>query len=285
MKIALLALVVSLSSGYVAHRLAMHRNWNAHFWALLGLLLGPFSLPFLCSPGRWTKRVLVGLLALVTLVVTSGMLLYPAVAAYSCPACFGFVRVNDRIFVNAEMTEVQRAGIEADYAIAVQRVGQFYRSFAHRPVVLACSTAKCDRRLGGRGAAARAFGSTFIHVSPRGINAVILAHEFSHIELHARVGLRRLSSFPAWFDEGLAVIVSDDARYLKPGETGAARCTEEPSDNLPVGMFEWARVAGRTSGLYASAACKVLRLMDANGGRDGLIAAVDDFTNGKRGLP
>jgi hypothetical protein len=49
----------------------------------------------------------------------------------------------------------------------------------------------------------------------------ILAHEFSHVDLHTRIGLMRFlaGAIPAWFDESLAVIVSDDARYLKPGTT------------------------------------------------------------------
>lgn len=285
MEIALIGLMVSLACGYFARRLATRQSRNGRLWALSGLLLGSLPLLFLWSPGRWAKRALLGLATLVAAIVATGTLLYPAMAAYGCPACFGLVRLDDRIFVDEETPSGQRAEIEADYAAAVQRVARFYGSFAHRPVVLACSTAQCDRRLGGRGAAARTFGSTFIHVSPRGINPVILAHEFSHVEAHARIGLWRLGSFPAWFDEGLAVIVSDDARYLKPGAKGSDRCAGDPSGNLPAGMFEWGRVAGGAPGLYALAACKVLRWMDANGGRDGLIAALDAWSEGARKLP
>ena len=59
---------------------------------------------------------------------------------------------------------------------------------------------------------------------PRGLNEVIISHELTHIELHSRVGvLRSWRSIPSWFDEGLAVLVSQDPRYT---EEGWLRATE-----------------------------------------------------------
>lgn len=41
----------------------------------------------------------------------------------------------------------------------------------------------------------------------------ILSHELTHAELHYRVGVSRSAhSIPHWFDEGLAVLVSQDPR-------------------------------------------------------------------------
>lgn len=97
---------------------------------------------------------------------------------------------------------------------------------------------------------------TVVRLSPRGFDPVILVHEASHVALHGRLGTIRLLSgaVPAWFDEGLAVIVSGDARYLAPGSTAAERCTAEPTE-MPASPWTWAREAGRRTTLYAETAC------------------------------
>jgi hypothetical protein len=180
-----------------------------------------------------------------------------------------------------------RTNLQEIVARAATQVAEFYGSFDHRPTILACATEVCDRRLGGKAARANTYGTTLIRLSARGLNQTILAHEFSHVELHARLGvLRRLTgALPAWFDEGLAVIVSDDARYLGPGATSATRCLAEPSGELPSGTLQWGRAAGRTRGLYAQAACRVMRWMEANGGKAGLRAAILQVADGVRRFP
>jgi hypothetical protein len=108
------------------------------------------------------------------------------------------------------------------------------------------------------------------------------------VELHRRIGLWRQvqGKVPAWFNEGLAVIVSDDPRYLKPGVEGVARCVAGPPEvKLPASPFEWSSSAGHTPGLYAQAACRVLQWMEANGGNAGLLAAIAQVGEGKRSLP
>src|SRR5215471_1911382 len=131
------------------------------------------------------------------------------------------------------------------------------------------------------------YGTTFIRLSPRGLDQTILAHEFSHVELHARIGQFRLlmRAIPAWFDEGLAVIVSDDARYLGPGTMSATRCLVEPRGDLPSNPSQWGHAAGKTPGLYAQAACRVMRWMEENGGKTGLRDAISQIADGRRRLP
>ncbi len=96
----------------------------------------------------------------------------------------------------------------------------------------------------------------------------ILLHEFSHVELHARVGLWGMltGAIPAWFDEGLAVLVSQDQRYLD-AENEALGCDEVRADSLPVSSRDWRRQAGRhAQRLYHDAACAVqARLADKGG--------------------
>jgi hypothetical protein len=112
-----------------------------------------------------------------------------------------------------------------------------------------------------------------------------LARESSH--LSHLIGLTKFlgGTIPAWFDEGLAVIVSDDARYLKPGATGAAKCLAEPESSLPPSPYKWGPSAGKTPMLYAQAACRVMRWMEANGGTAGLLAAISQIAAGAGQLP
>lgn len=227
------------------------------------------------SGWRWSKR-LVLVAVLVILAVGCVVFLSPAVAAYACPSCYGLQRATGSLFVDPAMSVEDRTKLQEIIARAAVQVENFYGSFERQPTLLACATEECDRRLGGRGARAATYGTTFIRLSPRGLNQRILAHEFSHVELHARVGVFRLlmGAIPAWFDEGLAIIVSDDTRYLGPGATSATRCLEEPNGDLPSSPFQWRSAAGKTPGLYAQAACRVMRWMEENGDQAGLRAAI-----------
>jgi hypothetical protein len=224
---------------------------------------------------RW-RIALVAAAVLAMLAMGSIAFLSPAIAAYACPGCYGLERTANRLFVDRAMSTEDRTNLEDIVARAATQVADFYGSFDHRPTILACATELCDRRLGGKGARANTYGTTLIRLSPRGLNQTILAHEFSHFELHARIGiLRQLSgALPAWFDEGLAVIVSDDARYVGRGATTGMRCLAEPTGDLPSNPLQWGPVAGSTPGLYAQAACRVIRWMEVNGGKEGLRSAI-----------
>jgi hypothetical protein len=221
-----------------------------------------------------------------SLAAASAPFVMPALAAYACPACYGLEEVTPSLYVEVAMAAKDRAKLQETVATAETKVAGFYGSYNGRPTLLACASADCDRKLGGRGARAVAYvtlAGTFIRIAPAGLNETILAHEFSHVELNRRVG--RAKTVPAWFDEGVAVIVSDDERYLKSGGEGAQRCAAQPDGQLPESPFEWAPAAGKTPGLYAQAACAVLHWMDANGGRPGLLTALAGVADGKRNLP
>jgi len=213
--------------------------------------------------------------------------LLPAVAAYACPSCYGLERVTGSLFVDPAMSVGDKRMLQGTVARAAAQVASFYGSFDKQPILLACASEDCDRKLGGKGARANTYGTTFIRLSPRGLDQTILAHEFSHVELHARIGQLRLlmCAIPAWFDEGLAVIVSDDARYLGPGTTSATRCVIEPQGDLPSSPSQWGHAAGKTPGLYAQAACRVMRWMEENGGKTGLRDAISQIADGRRRLP
>ncbi|MFG1943168.1 hypothetical protein [Nonomuraea sp. NPDC048826] len=64
-------------------------------------------------------------------------------------------------------------------------------------------------------------------LSPRGADPVIASHELSHVELHTRLAGAEV---PQWFDEGLAVVVCGDPRYLAPA---SVRVSPSPPSSRP----------------------------------------------------
>ncbi|ETD84679.1 hypothetical protein U703_06045 [Rhodobacter capsulatus YW1] len=215
-----------------------------------------------------------GFLGLVALLA-----LLPAPRAALCPGCFGLVRATDTLWVEAAMPAPDRLRLIAQIAAAKAQVARALGPTRGRLRLLACQTAACDRRLGGRGAAAvtYSFGPVaVVRLSPRGLSTTILAHELTHVALHARMGpVGQLADrLPAWADEGLAVIVSDDPRYLAPG-SGLRRCRKTPRPVLPETARDWLHLAAQERDIYAEAACAMLGWMAENDGWAGVWAVIE----------
>lgn len=195
---------------------------------------------------------------------------YPAVATAGCPSCYGFTDVGGGIYVQRMMPVRDREAARATIEKARARVRAFYGSLEAHPRLLLCQTDDCYRPLGGGSRGISLLDRALI-LSPRGIDVVIAAHELAHAELHRRAGLRAtlFRSIPQWFDEGLAVSISDDPRYLAP-TSQPDRCKVEPDGDLPVSRGAWIETA-QSASLYARAACKVSRWLGSHGGRDGVL--------------
>lgn len=226
---------------------------------------------------RWLG---LGALAALTLTFAALVFAYPAAASIACPRCFGFQPMGGGLYVDRDMPVETRSSAEAIVEQARQNVAEFYGGLKAHPLVFACSTAECYRRLHGGGSRGMAILSQALVLSPRGLNVTIATHELSHIELHRRVGTLRAyrGAVPAWFDEGLAVIVSNDTRYLKPGGDGD-RCLQSSDQPLPETQRAWLRPGDDS--LYAVAACRVSRWMATHGGGDGVLRLVDRMAAGE----
>jgi hypothetical protein len=203
---------------------------------------------------RW---LLIGVLA-VLLVAGGGagvLVAYPAVGAVSCPGCYGLEEVRPGLHVEPGLTAKQRRDVTDVVDRGAERVAAFFGGLRSDPRFLACVSDGCYARIGGGGERGIAVLNRAVMLSPRGIDPVIAAHELTHVELHARLGG---ATVPHWFDEGLAVLVSDDARYLLPAGEGD-RCRVPPAGPLPGTLADWLRAAGADRQVYAQAACAVSR--------------------------
>jgi hypothetical protein len=234
---------------------------------------------------KFLKWSAFGLIALFVASLAAVPFVYPPIGAALCPACHGMERIQTRVIVDAGMPPATREKLIQNIGSGTSVVRAFYGSLGREPFVVACSTEACDRDMGGRGARADTLSTPFatvLRVSPRGIDPTIMAHEMSHVELHRRVGIWTFlaGAVPAWFDEGVAVVVSNDTRYLKDGQTADQRCMRTTDRELPSSGQAWGIMAGKDRTIYADAACDVLRWMERNGGRDGLLRTIDQVAAG-----
>ncbi len=131
------------------------------------------------------------------------------------PSYFGFEEIAPQVFAPPTSSPKLRENALKEIKAAEQIVIEFYGSLAPRPKIVLCPFETCDDVFGKRGSRGVAYGKRVIRVNEKGINSVILSHELMHTNLKARVGEWRtyFGSVPAWFDEGLAVLISIDQRY------------------------------------------------------------------------
>jgi hypothetical protein len=230
---------------------------------------------------RWSRRLAGAVAVLIVAGAAVTLWTQPVLAALVCPGCFGFERLSDAVYVERSMSDAERTQFRQAMAQGTERVAHFYGQLTAEPVVLACATDACSQRLGGGSSRGAAYWTVALRLAPLGLNPVIIAHERSHIELHRRLGLLKFltGAIPSWFDEGVAVVVSDDPRYLRPAGDGD-RCLAAPDSRLPQSLAAWLRAAGQQHDVYAQAACKVVRWMEAHGGEHAVTALVEHVRGG-----
>jgi len=231
------------------------------------------------------KYSFIGLLALGFVALASVVHAYPAVGVAIWPSVYGMEYAGSHIIVDKAMPAQTRADLLRDAEAATAVVRTFYGAFHRQPILVACSTEACARKLKEQDTMGLAIPTPFrpiVSLSPNGLNLTILTHEFAHTELDYRVGLwvRATGTFPVWFDEGVAVLVSEDSRYLNPGTTASQRCLRYSERPLPTSPFDWSSKATKDEMLYPDAVCRVLQWMEANGGKAGLLNTIDAVANG-----
>ncbi|WP_201761448.1 MULTISPECIES: hypothetical protein [unclassified Nonomuraea] len=222
--------------------------------------------------GWWIAGTLTAVLLAVAVVVTT--IAFPSVAATTCPGCYGLQRLRSGLYAEPGLAPAQRRHVAEVVEQANQRVRDFFGGRASAPDVLVCLTDDCYRRIGGGRERGIAVLNRSVMLSPRGVDPVIASHELTHVELHVRLDGAEV---PQWFDEGLAVLVSDDPRYLAPA---GDRCLLDSRRPLPVTLGDWLRAASADHRVYAEAACQVSRWAGTNGGKQAVLTLVERLSAG-----
>jgi hypothetical protein len=131
------------------------------------------------------------------------------------PESFGLTPVTSHIYVEAGADETLRIGLRAAMEMAESAVRTAYGGTASKPTVNACITERCYESFGGgRGSLAKVYGNRIL-LSPRALNWHFMAHEWSHAEMSNRLALYAWKRMPQWFDEGVAVAVSEAPEHAE----------------------------------------------------------------------
>ncbi|MDQ2707519.1 MAG: hypothetical protein M3Z25_07710 [Actinomycetota bacterium] len=171
---------------------------------------------------------------------------FPSVAATTCPSCYGMEQLGPDLYIEPGLSPAQQAQVSEVVDAARRRVGDFYGGRESTPSILACITDVCYRRIGGGGERGVGVLNRAVMLSPRGV----------------------------------AVVVSEDPRYLAP-QAASDRHPVSSEDDLPVTLADWVHAASADEQLYAKAACRVSRWMSANGGPRAVRTLVDRFRAGE----
>ena len=196
-----------------------------------------------------------------------------------CPQCYGLRDIGQRVFVDPTFTARDEASLRDAIAIGRRRAAKFFGANKGRPVIAACKTQRCLDTFGGGRAKAVAYGWYAIRMAPSGLNPTIATHELIHIELHWRLGAFGFwrPDIPAWFDEGLAVVLSEDKRFWRRTSERHVLAVMQAKT-----FSEWStftrKVGWRVS--YGAAATAVRRL-NRKVGRKGLRQLIDQVLAGE----
>jgi hypothetical protein len=120
---------------------------------------------------------------------------------------FGMEQIAPRVYVSKEVSENQRKQLLDAIEKARHRVTSFYGSLVSDPALYACAARECIEFFGGRGDG-YAVKATGILLWQKSFIPEAIAHEWSHVELFARLD-GKFMGMPGWFTEGLAVVVSE----------------------------------------------------------------------------
>ncbi len=124
------------------------------------------------------------------------------------PVSSGLIQVTPNIYVEADADEATRLKLRNAMEKAETAIRAAYGDVASTPIVNACISEGCYESFGGSGSRAKVYGDRIL-LSPRGLNWHFLAHEWSHDEIRSRLNFSAWWNMPSWFDEGLAVAISE----------------------------------------------------------------------------
>jgi len=124
------------------------------------------------------------------------------------PESFGLVQVTATIYVETGTDLETQAKLREAMVKAESGIRTAYGSIVSRPIIYACVSERCYEAFGGRGSVAKVYGDRIL-LSPRGLTWHFLAHEWSHAEIRNRLTVGAWWHMPQWFDEGVAVSVSE----------------------------------------------------------------------------
>ncbi|MCV2356789.1 hypothetical protein LNV09_21830 [Paucibacter sp. B2R-40] len=215
------------------------------------------------------------------------------------PEAFGWVPAGANLYVERGSDAATQRSLALAMSQAEAVIEASFGSVASRPVVHACLSEQCLADFGGQGDIAKVYGDRIL-LSARGANWQFIAHEWSHAEMFKRLSWRAWWRLPKWFDEGLAVALSQapehsEAHWQYLVSAGIARPSTTELLTLQT-RHQWleahrlysdnqnaerrARGEAEVHALYAAAGHQV-RPWLAEAGRAGLLRLIERLNAGE----
>lgn len=213
------------------------------------------------------------------------------------PESFGLTQITPHLYVEDGADAALKAQLQEAMTLAEAAVRANFGDVQSRPSVHACVSQLCFEALGGRGERAKVFGRRIL-LSPQAHNWHLIAHEWSHAEMSTRLGFWAWKRMPQWFDEGLAVLVSQAPEHSQAHWQFLVhhQITRPTRDELLAlkSLKQWVEAFGRynqeniqrkakgeseISPVYAAAGHEVA-IWFAQAGTTGLLKLIERLNNG-----
>lgn len=202
----------------------------------------------------------------------------------SVPYRISFEKAADNIYVNKNYSGNIKEAIRLTED-ALERDRAFFGELqcTDTTIIIFCDDDKLLAKLGGeKDTRTSNSKKNYISVSDEYINIDIIAHEFTHAELHTRLNMDVLKSLPTWFDEGLAT--QNDYReqygldaWIEQTDNGKNAL---PLEDMDTGSEFYAGTADDRRFRYLNAKHEVSVWMETHQ-QKGLLELFDKLNNGE----
>lgn len=197
-----------------------------------------------------------------------------------------FEKAADHIYVNKnysgdikEAIQLTEEALERDRAF----FGELQCTETNTTFIIICDDDKLLSKLGGDHDTRTSYAKkNYISVSDEYLNIDIIAHEFTHAELHTRLNMKALKSIPTWFDEGLAT--QNDYRkqygldaWIEQTDNGK---NTVPLEDMDTGSEFYADPVEDRRFRYLNAKHEISEWMEIHG-QKGLLELFDNLNNGE----
>lgn len=208
-------------------------------------------------------------------------------ARLRAPTWFGLEEMAPHVYVSRGLPDPQRTLLLASLRQARSQMLEVYGAVVSSPVVYGCASRDCYESFNGYGDG-RAVADGILLV-PKSFIPEAISHEWSHVELRARVSRSGHRRIPMWFHEGLAVAVSKLPNHSDETLRAAkARGFAIPEDIKAFGELKvWSNALDEYRNpeglnvMYAAAGHEVRNWL-ARVGRRGLLALIEAIDSGER---
>jgi hypothetical protein len=129
----------------------------------------------------------------------------------------GMKNIAPYIYVEANMSLKQQKIVLTEFKNSQQYLVDIYGDIKTNPNLYFCESKSCAESIGMYGTVVGNRLVNSLILTKKGTTKEIIAHELAHEELSYRVGglYRWWKEIPIWFDEGLAVYISNEHRHDK----------------------------------------------------------------------